>query len=186
METPVKTFKLLFLCVFLSSCQSQDELKKTIIEWHGKVIIIPYEMINYKVLGKDVVGSHLWESSFKIFTYIDSVGCTSCQLGLNNWKQMIDSCKIYRLDIAFLFVVHSTDYDLFTYELLLSRFDYPVIYDYQNNFDKLNHFPKEPYRTFLLDKNNTVLLIGSPIKNKKIWELYKEVITQHQRNEKSL
>jgi hypothetical protein len=35
-----------------------------------------------------------------------------------------------------------------------------------------------PYRTFLLDKDNKVLLVGSPIKNPKMWALYEKIITQ--------
>mgnify|MGYP000925728807 FL=1 len=41
----------------------------------------------------------------------------------------------------------------------------------------LNKFPKNPqYQTFLLDKDNKILLIGSPIGNHHIWNLYKQII----------
>jgi hypothetical protein len=30
--------------------------------------------------------------------------------------------------------------------------------------------------TFLLDENNKVVLVGSPIRNEMLWELYKELI----------
>ena len=52
------------------------------------------------------------------------------------------------------------------------------IYDYNNDFEKLNHFPPAPYRTFLLDKENRVQVIGSPINNPEVWERYKNIILQ--------
>ena len=48
----------------------------------------------------------------------------------------------------------------------------------KNEINRLNHFPnKIEYQCFLLDSNNKVLMIGNPTLNQKIWELYKEVIT---------
>lgn len=32
----------------------------------------------------------------------------------------------------------------------------------------------ESYRTFLLDKNNKIQLVGSPVNNSKMWQLYKK------------
>ena len=77
---------------------------------------------------------------------------------------------------GFIFVVHSSDFKRFDAEVSFYKFDYPIIYDYHNSFDKLNKFPPAPYRTFLLDKDNKVQLIGSPINNPQIWELYKKVM----------
>ena len=57
-------------------------------------------------------------------------------------------------------------------------FDEPIIYDYHNQFFKLNQFPPDPYRTFLLDKQNKVQLIGNPVETPQLWELYNKVITQ--------
>ena len=38
-------------------------------------------------------------------------------------------------------------------------------------------FSKEPrFQTFLLNQNNEVILIGNPIDNKYLWNLYKQTI----------
>jgi hypothetical protein len=43
--------------------------------------------------------------------------------------------------------------------------------------ERLNHFPKQQqYQCFLLDKDNKVLMIGNPVTNPKIWDLYKAQI----------
>ena len=170
---------ILLMCFGIISCNPKKrEIKKIIQEWQGKEIIIPNEEIIYKISGRKIEDADLWSKSYKIFTYIDSVGCTSCQMGLNQWKELIDSCRDQLIDISFLFVVHSSNFTEFEDELLLYEFDYPIIYDYENTFERLNRFPSTPYRTFLLDKENKVILIGSPKNNRKLWNLYKQEITR--------
>ena len=45
--------------------------------------------------------------------------------------------------------------------------------------EKLNYFPKLPNcQTFLLDSQNRVILIGNPIDNPLMWELYKNEMQQ--------
>jgi len=167
--------------LFMFSCHlpRKDNIKIIVQEWQGKEILIPSE-IEYKTLGRSTANSALWNSTYKILTYIDSIGCSSCQLGLSEWKALIDSCNLQKLDVSFLFIVHSSDFSHFDREVRLYQFDYPIIYDYQNQFHKLNRFPSVPFRTFLLDKDNKVQLIGSPINNPNIWDLYKKVIAQSQ------
>jgi hypothetical protein len=49
--------------------------------------------------------------------------------------------------------------------------------DMENTIMKLNNFPKEQdFRCFLLDKDNKVVMVGNPVLNPGIWELYKKII----------
>jgi hypothetical protein len=44
---------------------------------------------------------------------------------------------------------------------------------------KLNNFPQErEYQCFLLDKQNRVVMVGNPVYNHAIWELYKKIINE--------
>lgn len=172
-------FFIVFTCFLLISCQisQKKRVEKIIQEWQGKEIIIPTD-ITFKTLIKDTLCSDIWNKPYKVFTYIDSIGCTSCKMGLLEWKAKILLCHQQKIDLDFIFAVHSSNFNRFEADVLINNFDFPIIYDYNNDFEKLNHFPPVPYRTFLLDKDNKVLLIGSPINNPKMWELYKKTITQ--------
>jgi hypothetical protein len=154
-----------------------DRVKKIVQEWQGKEILIPDDVM-FKFFGRDTTCSYLWDKPYKIFTYVDSIGCLSCQLHLFDWKELIDLCRQQQIDVGFIFIVHSSDFNQFNKEVRSEIFNYPIIYDYNNKFEKLNHFSQRPYRTFLLDKDNKVQLIGSPINNHTMWELYKKVMTQ--------
>lgn len=78
-----KIFILLYL-ISLSACQNrrEKEIKQFIASWEGKEIILPSSWQN--------VQDSLWEAAiqkqFKIFTYVDTNGCTECQLKLYDWE----------------------------------------------------------------------------------------------------
>ena len=57
-------------------------------------------------------------------------------------------------------------------------FDLPVFYDPDGAFERANpQLPANPlFHTFLLDRDNRVVLVGSPIGNPKMWELCKSTI----------
>ena len=167
----------MIVIIFQCCSSSQKDIEKIVKEWQGKEIIVPHE-IEFKIFGRDTLCSDLLGKSYKILTYVDSIGCTSCQLGLPHWLELIQISERQQMNVAFLFVVHSSNYHLFTLETIANEFNYPIIYDYNNSFYKLNHFPPDPYRTFLLDGDNKVQLIGSPIESFQIWELYKKAISQ--------
>jgi hypothetical protein len=169
---------ILLIASICFSCNSpQKEIGKLVKKWQGKEIILP-QKIEFKILGRDTICTDLWDKPYKILTYIDSVGCLSCQMGLPFGEEIIGIFMREKYDVPILFVIHSNNYHLLSRELIATDFNYPVIYDDNNLFDKLNHFPPAPYRTFLLDKNNKIILIGSPIDNSPIWELYKDIISK--------
>ena len=59
-----------------------------------------------------------------------------------------------------------------------SRVNYPIILDTLGQFAKLNpHLPKnKALHTFLLDENNNVILVGNPLHNKKIKEMFYRIV----------
>lgn len=176
---------VILIVITLFSCQSslrKNDIKQIVQEWQGKEIQIPLGKIEYKVMGRDTSCVELWSKPYKIFTYVDSVGCTSCQLGLSQWKRLIDSCVILSSDVSFIFVVNSSDFESFENFVFAYDFNYPIIYDRHNEFELLNNFPQKPYRTFLLDKNNKVILVGSPTDYPEIWNLYLQQIKNEKHN----
>jgi hypothetical protein len=60
-----------------------------------------------------------------------------------------------------------------------SVLDFPVFIDEKQAFLKANpHIPADNrFHTFLIDKNGKVVLVGDPVNNPQLWELYKTTIT---------
>ena len=115
---------------------------------------------------------------YAVVSYTDSIGCTSCKLQLNRWKDLINVFdSLYSQKVTFIFVMHPFDRKELVQLLKEYQFDYPVCIDEDNLFDKRNHVPKNNmFQTFLLDKNSEILAIGNPVLNPKVKTLYQEII----------
>ncbi|WP_348768443.1 DUF1573 domain-containing protein [uncultured Bacteroides sp.] len=168
----MKCFYFLFVLFVFSSCQHQNDRKilELLKKWEGReILFLDLDVIDSVV--KDVN----WD--YKIVTYIDSAECFSCKLNLRDWmgmKQQVDSVD---KKVAFLFFLQTRRTEDLDYKMKWDAFNLPIVFDVQNLFCQLNHFPEdEKFRTFLLDKDNKVLAIGNPIHNPKVKELYLKII----------
>ena len=131
--------------------------------------------------GRDTVVTNFMETPIKLVVYHDSLVCTTCQLSrMNDWDEIAayaDSLdKWFR--IIYLFAPKKGDWGRVKMALKSGRFDYPVFIDPQANFVRQNpNIPKDKrLHSFLLDKNNKVVLVGSPLHNPALWMLYKSTI----------
>ena len=149
----MKYLNLIILLLFLLACQDKkkDEIKHLVSEWQGKEIRFPKDMV-FARFATDTVDFTLPKSPHKVLVFVDSIGCTSCKLQLHRWKELIQYT------------------DSITQGTVQS-----------DRLNELNHFPADGrFQTFLLDKDNKVVVIGNPIHNPNIRELYLKEITGKQ------
>ena len=167
-------YLLSILCV-LPSCQNstQKHITQLVEEWQGKEVRFPGNPVFTRQLG-DTVDYRIPEAEYKVLVYVDSIGCTSCKLQLPKWKEFITYVdSVSGGQVPFLFFFQSKDNKELRYILKRDNFRLPVCVDSQNEFGKLNRFPSEQmFQTFLLDKDNRVKVIGNPIHNLSVKELY--------------
>lgn len=163
--------------MFFILCSCTDSRKKQytdlLQEWMNREIQIPDNPI-FTVLAHDTVNFPI-QGDYRIFTYVDSVGCLSCKLQLNRWKILMEDTGFS--DVNFLFFFSPEKVRDIVSTLRAEDFVHPVCIDRDNRLNSLNHFPSdERFQTFLLDKDNRVLAVGNPIHNPKIKELYLKII----------
>ena len=158
--------------ILFISCGNKDReiLVKLMQEWKGREILYPNDM-HFFMQGRDTLNADSI-CMYKIITYIDSIGCMSCKLGLSQWQDFaVNVDSIFPNTVHFQFVFQP--YKLNEIRLLLKRerFNHSVYIDKNNKFNKLNKFPSNMnFQTFLLDRNNRVIAIGNPIYNPKVKE----------------
>ena len=169
---------VLIFCISLlcfSSCQNpaQEHITQLVEEWQGKEVHFPENPVFTRQLS-DTVDYRIPEAEYKVLVYVDSIGCTSCKLQLPKWKEFIAYVdSVSGGQVPFLFFFQSKDNKELRYILKRDNFRLPVCVDSQNEFEKLNRFPSElMFQTFLLDKDNRVKVIGNPIHNLSVKELY--------------
>ena len=176
----MKRIVTLIMCVWvLASCQESREeaMYRLVNEWNGKEIKFPSRSV-FTIQGKDTVDFDFGNADYKVITYIDSVGCTSCKLQLPRWKKLVaevDSLTNGR--VPFLFYFHPKDMKELRYLTRRDDFNYPVCFDERDELNRLNQFPTDmTFQTFLLDKDYKVVAMGNPVLNPKIKDLYLGII----------
>ena len=174
---------------FLYTCSScgnrtikEQQYSQLVREWMGKEIIFPSEN-KFSIIGDENENEkmlQLWNSPYKIVSYVDPKGCISCQLRLPAWKIFInDLHNAFHFQVPVMLFFHPEQRNVDEIQFILKRddFNYPVCIDVNDSLNKLNHFPSEmEFQTFLLDKDNKVLAIGNPVLNPAVKELYLKII----------
>lgn len=182
---PMKIYLLLFSIMFIAcrngKVKDEEYVNRIVNQWVGKEVVFPKHVVA-AVWDRDTVCDELLKKTAKILVYVDSIGCTACKLNLYDWKQKIDSFSNYT-DLGFLFFVSVRRNKAFTNRVKSEAFGYPIFYDPQNELEKMNRFPKDNhFQTFLLDSTNKVVLVGTPLGNPAMWNLYVREIKRLTKN----
>jgi len=174
---------ILLLTIFLSACQDKQKEIITLLvkEWQGKQILFPENMV-FTRFASDTTNFVIPTSDYKVLVFVDSIGCTSCKLQLSRWKEFIRyTDSISQKNIPFLFFFQFDDQWEIHSLLIRENFNKPICLDRSDSLNQLNHFPKDiRFQVFLLDKNNKVVVIGNPVHNPNVKELYLEEISRKQ------
>ncbi len=167
-----------WLLFSLTGCKDKkkEEILRIVGRWQEKEVVFPDapEALTFTRYATDTVDYAFREAPYKVLVYVDSAGCTSCKLQLAKWKQFIRKTdSLTGGTVPFLFVIHPKNL-LEIRELLRSnRFDRPVCIDSGDRLNQANRFPSVfSFQTFLLDKDNRVVVIGNPVHNLAIADLY--------------
>ena len=175
----MKNFIIIILgFVVFASCgkSNKDKSFSLLQKWIGKELSFPARPV-FTIQGKDTVEYPI-QNAYKILTYIDSTGCTSCKLKLAEWEKFItvvDSIRPHTVQFLF-FLCPKNGMEIYQ-TLRVERFKHPICIDEGDYLNKLNHFPADmAFHTFLLDNDNRVVAMGNPIHNLKVRELYLKII----------
>lgn len=128
---------------------------------------------------------NLPKSDYTIINYIDSSDCVACNLYTLEWKffmEEIESSSPHKVTLVVYVLPQEKDRtsDL-KWILIGDDFNYPVCFDKENNFARINQLPVEKmFHTFLLDADYKIVLVGNPITHPSIREKYKSTLCAEQ------
>ena len=106
--------------------------------------------------------------------YVGKDGCTDCKLRSLLPVYMFMLENKHRENFGVVIILNTADREATEKLLTDMRFRQTVFYDLDGSFERLNpHIPAgEDFHTFLLNKENKVVLIGNPTHNEKLNKLY--------------
>lgn len=156
---------LLASLLIIIACQDKkkEEAVSAIKQWMGKEILFPKNSV-FTIRGTDTIDFALNASDYKIVSYIDTAGCTTCQLKLAEWQRFMDEVDAASsTHTPFIFYLYPKEVKDLLIEFRREAFDYPVCLDEKDEFNRLNKLAEsKALRTFLLDKENRIIAIGNP------------------------
>ena len=179
----MRIFFIAFICTTLLGVACSDrkrQFSEEIKVLQSKAIQLPSQGLVMRK-GKVLSNFDISNKALKLVVYADSVGCTACAINhIDSWSSFIDYAEQFNEQLRFYFIFSPVKRELQSTELMISNtmFDYPILLDTLNEFEKLNpHLPKNRVlHTFLLDENNNVILVGNPLHNKKIKEMFYRIV----------
>lgn len=170
--------KLLVILIALM-CSCSNSVKKELILLQSRPIIFP-KNAKFSINGRDTTILNYFKSDIKVVVYADATACASCEVRyLELWKPYIDKARnTESLSYCFILAPEKKDSLSILASLKAYPIDHPVLLDYNQEFINLNtHLPQNKnFHTLVLDRDNTTVLVGNPIFNQNIRNMYKSTI----------
>lgn len=174
-----KAIASLFICflILVSSCNTDKNSIRHKIE---KMNSMPINLCLNEISCKLRQQNHN-NYKYRMVVYVDSTECTPCELGhLRFYIPLIHEAQKNKTDIGFFFIIAPKEQDWFDLNMEIEETDISgnIYIDSTYIFLKSNPtIPKEKkFHSFMLDKNNHIVFIGSPIDNEKIKGIYRKLI----------
>lgn len=166
-----------FICVLLLGCTNYtDNIICKTKRFKGVHVSLPLDKMELYVKEKTITHR---EDINKLVVFVDSTECSTCYTKkMETWYYLLDTLQNKNFEILVIFSPKKNDCSYIKSKLKYLKVDFPIYLDSIGAFVKNNpHIPDESiYHTFLLDKNNKVLLVGNPFNNKNVSNELSEII----------
>ena len=168
------------LMLGLLSCNSRKEkINKQLNELYASVIDIPASDMDTLVIDSAYLSS---KAKYQFLAYVDSSQCTPCYAGHHQeWETVLARAWKLEPSITLTIIVES---DSITEEVknrfFAADFNRSIFIDRKGMFRKKNpSFPESNImHVMLLDKDNHVVLVGDPVRNKEIEQLLHHMLEE--------
>lgn len=181
----IHVLSLIFIMTCL--CCSRPGQDDDVVSMFGRKVYLPTNL-EYTILDSklDTIADSGFD--FRIVTYIDSSDCTACSLMLSQWTEFLDVINgVDSVNVDFIMIVESHDKEEISGIIARGDFKHKVAIVADSEFEKINKLPsKKSMRTLLLDEKNKVVLVGNPVSNPKVKDLYKKHIFDSEAPEKNI
>lgn len=176
-------YNILFLCMALPlviSCGKSNDLSWKLEQMCSCPISIPWDEMDC-VGGRNEVEDRM--RLLTLVVYSDSLSCSLCQLSkIHFWNDILNEVDKYgdRMAVRFIFNPKKEDRQSVEFAIRTTNFNGTVYVDSTGVLMKQNTcIPVERmFHTFLLDENNNVLLVGNPLENEKIEEMFWQIVEE--------
>lgn len=179
-------FWILVIMLLFMSCHNKDrKIKNDLINLQQAPICIPINKMDciFNKCKESTLLVNENNDNLKLIIYADSIVCSSCRIKtMYKWDAFLSKLKKFpnKVKVFFIFAPSHDKINQFKITARTLPRNYPIYTDTANVFLRLNpHIPEDPtLHTFLLDENNKVILVGNPLENKRIEEMFWRIVKE--------
>lgn len=139
------------------------------------------------VIPDSVVGFDCDAEELKLVVFSDTTNCSQCYIShLMDWNDLLQLENNYpKLSFYFVMAARKNEGNILSELLRNCGLRHVVYVDTANVFLSKNPHINVPevFHTFLLDKDNRVVLVGNPLKNQAIYEIFMDILVKSEKNE---
>ena len=167
-------------CLLISGCNLSEKyatrqlLKKMI----GSTVVLP-EKVTCIQGGNSFPMPETLRTTPKFIVFVDSTECSMCRIDkLVHYKDLFEiSYETGAFDVIILLSTRKSEYQSIYEHLVFSEQPFPVYLDDNNHFLSINPFipDKLSFHTLSVNDSNQVSLVGDPVYNETIMELFHKV-----------
>lgn len=142
----------------------------------GKQLTFPEEILFFNDAGHQ--GKTVFQDTgYKILIYLNPYACSACKvkemrLWEEPWQKFIDR------GIPTVILVDTDDISEYKKEVDLQKVKPMFAYDIEGIFKELNRLPGNPELHSYLLKGDSIVLVGNPYMNPRLFELFLKTIGQ--------
>lgn len=174
--------KLKYICLllFVYSCKNdlpliKDYMNTNYSDVFMKKIIFDNSLIN---INKNINSYNFNENNSVKLLFTGKMNCSPCVIKLKEIEHLLNAKKnLDKVEVIYLGIGEQSEY--FNYQVQLGNFSYYIFSDQNSNFINENELFKYENSTFLLNKNNEVILVGDLINNEVLERYYSTLIDEN-------
>ena len=161
----------------LASCR-KFETRRMLRKMMGSTVVLPEKVLCVQN-GQVFPMPEELRSRPKLIVFVDSTECSKCRIdNFVRYGSLLDlSLNTGAFEMMFLLSTEKTDYRNIVEHLVESSPPYTVFLDSENKFRDDNPIipDNSAMHTLTVDSDNRVLLVGDPIYNESIMNLFRKV-----------
>ncbi|MGY3211518.1 hypothetical protein [Mucilaginibacter sp. HD30] len=165
---------VLISCKDKKQVEWDNQAEKFVATWEHKKFSCPKEAPVFN--DKNGLLKYNQSKPYKLITYVDGT-CGTCVNGLLFWKNFLKANNIQDSKCGFLPYIFAFDANDFQKDAI-EKLDlgFPWLFDKNSSIVKLNGIYDKRFQTALVNSSGKVLLIGDPVLNPALSELYAKTI----------
>lgn len=170
------------ISVLLGCNNRRDSVKEMLMKIQARPVNLCLNKMQCRIRNRDTVVVDSVKPDLRFVVYVDSTECTPCELDkMYMWNDLISKARQYKGKLKYIFVIAPKSkeslvdiYLSIEYSGLRSHVYIDTAYVFR---DSNKEFPMDSkFHNFLLDKHDSVLFVGNPLKSKTLENVYNRTV----------